>query len=89
MGIVKFGGARWLVLTACRRWLYVKKRGDCIDLCGYCGELGGRRTEHFCVCFMLACVCVCGGMYLLKLLSAGIVGLAMVAVCTYRADCIP
>jgi hypothetical protein len=59
---------------------------------GYCRELGGRRTEHLCVLYVgmcvCVCVCVCGEMYLLKLLPAGIVGLAMVAVCTYRADCI-
>jgi len=45
---------------------------------------------HVCVCVCVcACVCVCGEMYLLKSLPAGVVGLAMVAMCTYRADCIP
>ena len=57
----------------------------CVDTAG--NWVDGE--QNISVCALCWHVCVCAGMYLLKLLSAGIVGLAVVAVCTYRADCIP
>jgi hypothetical protein len=46
-----------------------------------------------CVClfvcvYVCVYVCVCEEIYLLKLLPAGVVGLAVLAVCTYGADCV-
>ena len=58
-----------------------------VDVRGYYREIRRRRTEHFRVWWTMACAC--GEMYLLNLLPAWLVGLAMVAACTCRVDCSP